>query len=46
MQDYGMWERGDKTNHGLPGNCRKPKFFVVSYFELCYADIGDFNFKN
>lgn len=18
LQDYGMWERGDKTNHGLP----------------------------
>jgi hypothetical protein len=18
VQDYGMWERGDKTNHGLP----------------------------
>lgn len=18
MQDYGIWERGDKTNHGLP----------------------------
>ena len=18
LQDYGIWERGDKTNHGLP----------------------------
>lgn len=37
FQDYGVWERGDKTNHGLP----ELNSSSIGMAKVCFIEVRD-----